>query len=1228
MCKQSGNDTTTVVQNPQVPEWLSSKFQGLADRAQTTSQTPYNPGVQRNVADFTQDQMAAFDQTRTNQGAWQPYMDVASNMTAVGGSPLSADSIQSYMDPYRQNVIDSTMANIQQNNEIQRQNMVGNIALQGGLGNDRGGIMQAELARQQNLASNQTIAGLNSQNWQQALAASNLDREAAQTGGQNFATLGSSVSNLGAADTARLAASGGVQQQLAQQQYDTTSANVQQQEQYPFATASWLGGLLQGASPTFQGYTQTQTQPGPSPLNSILGLGALGLGIFGGGGTGALGLSDERLKENERVIGTDFAGNPIYAYNEIGSPETKLGYMAQDMLETNPEAVIETPEGILMLDYDAATAPASASAEGGEMMPAEAEAPPLDGEIMPPEPQGGSFGDLPAYADGGTVQDYLAGRRDHHQYYNHANRNTAAINAAAAAAMLIPPNISKVVKVPAALGNVGLAAMNMYDAHQHGQMAERMSDGIDRWNNTGLPDRSERDGYAYGGVVSNGQYTSWGDRFSQDQMQPANVGATGPYPGSSPLSRQMSAAQNIARPAPMPKFGDKPKSSAEQTMDEARRLKSYFDSGKSLQPGINRAIGMATTETGPGGWQTSVQPEGGAGLTNFVGNTFGGSFAAGGRVPGLEPANAFGAPVGMGSFGQMPPAPGTGSFTDAPYAMQPLSAPPQPQAASIAPVNPSQLPMGQPSAAPGATPSAPMPAAPASAPSPTPAPYNRAVAEMESTAEMLGDAPAPTPGLQRSAALAGERQAMDAVGTFGGMAPRPQAPLQQGGMEPWRMGLAAAGLRMIGSRSPYPQVALGEGGLAGLGFYQQMLARQIEDRRRQEEADRLYQQFQLDQRKQRLAELTDAEERPMRLQALRNQAMPIDEKTQLETTAAIKALEMKAEALGFKRGTPEFQDAVRKMSGIDKGDATDKTRAYDRYVKDQQARGEPAKSFEQFTNDAAAAGRATTTITTSQETADAKALGEQTGKAAADVLASRGVANKRLAELGTMAALASKIDTGPLTGVVVSAAELGRQVGISPETLKSWGIDPNLAGDTQALGAAINRSVMAMIGPGGIPAQGFSNADRDFLTSAEASLKNNPRANMLLIEIAREKAQGDAARAQAFQIWRRSAENKGKDVYDFEAEYETFLNENSINRFDKFRERTEQIMQQVGPGTSVPPVLKGVMDRLGITDPDTIKQALDYVRASPTPERIDAFNRNFGGGQDLWSTLNASPRGN
>jgi hypothetical protein len=72
---------------------------------------------------------------------------------------------------------------------------------------------------------------------------------------------------------------------------------------------------------------------------------------IGRGGLGNL-ASDIRLKENINKTGVSPSGIPIYEFNYIGSTNRYSGAMAQDLLETNPDAVSMDTSGYYKVNYN------------------------------------------------------------------------------------------------------------------------------------------------------------------------------------------------------------------------------------------------------------------------------------------------------------------------------------------------------------------------------------------------------------------------------------------------------------------------------------------------------------------------------------------------------------------------------------------------------------------------------------------------------------------------------------------------------------------------------------------------------------------------------------------------------------------------------------------------------------------------------------------------------------
>jgi hypothetical protein len=114
------------------------------------------------------------------------------------------------------------------------------------------------------------------------------------------------------------------------------------------------------AAPIFAG-TQAQGQADLARYNAesaqsgnfMSGLMGLGGAVLGAP-TGSLGaglFSDARLKDNIKRVGQTDSGLPIYTYTYKGSNVSMMGVMAQEVMEKNPDAVMQHESGYLMVDY-------------------------------------------------------------------------------------------------------------------------------------------------------------------------------------------------------------------------------------------------------------------------------------------------------------------------------------------------------------------------------------------------------------------------------------------------------------------------------------------------------------------------------------------------------------------------------------------------------------------------------------------------------------------------------------------------------------------------------------------------------------------------------------------------------------------------------------------------------------------------------------------------------------
>ena len=173
------------------------------------------------------------------------------------GAGQGQGSIQSYMSPYQQQVMDASLAEFDRNAAMQQTGMRDQAIQQGAYGGGREGIMQAEAMRGNNMDRAMLQAQMLNQGFQQAQQARGLDLQAQQGLGTYQAQLGQGLQGYQQAglDASTLAAReaeyepytrmGLIGQQLAQIQpgaFASTNVGYQSSAAPASPMASFLGG--------------------------------------------------------------------------------------------------------------------------------------------------------------------------------------------------------------------------------------------------------------------------------------------------------------------------------------------------------------------------------------------------------------------------------------------------------------------------------------------------------------------------------------------------------------------------------------------------------------------------------------------------------------------------------------------------------------------------------------------------------------------------------------------------------------------------------------------------------------------------------------------------------------------------------------------------------------------------------------------------------------------------
>lgn len=299
-----GTTTSTSAPNPQA----SSDYLSLMAKAQKLSAQPYTPYTGQLVANLTPEQQTAFSEMGNAYGAAQPYLNQASQYATLGASPIQASAIQNYLNPYQQDVVGATEAQMNNVDQAQLASVMGQGMGSGGLFNDRLGVAQGQTVNQQSLANNQTLAGLNVQNYNQALSAAQADRAAAAQGAYTFG-------NLGQENLQSILAGAGAEYQAGSaeqaQQQNVLSSNYgqwQQAQAYPYQQLAYAAGIDTELGSNLGG-TSTTTTPPPNPMGQYggVGLAAAGMGYNMSQGNSAF------AKKGGRILrGFDSGGTVPY----------------------------------------------------------------------------------------------------------------------------------------------------------------------------------------------------------------------------------------------------------------------------------------------------------------------------------------------------------------------------------------------------------------------------------------------------------------------------------------------------------------------------------------------------------------------------------------------------------------------------------------------------------------------------------------------------------------------------------------------------------------------------------------------------------------------------------------------------------------------------------------------------------------------------------------------------
>lgn len=242
---------------------------GVIDAYKSLMQQSNMPTGAQLAPDLTQEQVDAGQLLQSGLGSYQPFLTAGSQALQASMGATGPQAMQAYMNPYTQDVVDTTMTDLdrlfgqQQAAQTQRQIQTGGFAGSG----TRGAVMDAELARAQGDASAKALGGLRFKAAQDA-------QKAAQQAAKTQAGIGQLYGGLG--QVAQGGLFGDVEQlfDFGEAQRQILGAQNLGTYQTPFYGLGQFASALRGA-PTFQQFQQ------PNPILTGLQAGIGTASLFG-----------------------------------------------------------------------------------------------------------------------------------------------------------------------------------------------------------------------------------------------------------------------------------------------------------------------------------------------------------------------------------------------------------------------------------------------------------------------------------------------------------------------------------------------------------------------------------------------------------------------------------------------------------------------------------------------------------------------------------------------------------------------------------------------------------------------------------------------------------------------------------------------------------------------------------------------------------------------------------
>jgi hypothetical protein len=347
--KSTTSQQTTMTSTPTNPEWSTNLVQGQADKIKSTFDglDPYSLVA---GADPLQQQAASGAAGLTTS----PNYDQASAMYGEAGNAGAQDiagGMAAFYNPWEKDVVDTSLADFDYG--AGQQNAQANLDLAGDttFGGSSGALYKSALGGELARGRGSLAAGIRSDGFKTALGGATSQAQL------NEQALGRKMQ--GASGLASVGQAQGADQRAnidQQSRMGDILRQIEQQKAMAPVTSLGLQGSLTSGLPLnmFTGQTGTGTMNGTTKTTQSGATLADWMAMAGQAAGAAAMASDLHLKTDIETERFDDKGRRWVSWRwkwDEPTAERKHGVIAQEVQETDPEAVMMHPLGFLMVDY-------------------------------------------------------------------------------------------------------------------------------------------------------------------------------------------------------------------------------------------------------------------------------------------------------------------------------------------------------------------------------------------------------------------------------------------------------------------------------------------------------------------------------------------------------------------------------------------------------------------------------------------------------------------------------------------------------------------------------------------------------------------------------------------------------------------------------------------------------------------------------------------------------------